>query len=361
MRIEDIDKNLVVETTITEPDIVWFDAKEAPFEIFGVQYDAAQGCYVRIPQKTAEGISVHVSGSLNRCTAGGRVRFRTDSPYIAIRAVMANGNPMCHMPLTGQSGFDLYRTVDGRDTFFRTFVPPRGMTEGYSSAHYTDRTYRDYTINFPLYDGVKELYIALKRSARIGAPTPYEIEKPVVYYGSSITQGGCASRPGNAYQSVISRRLSVDHVNLGFSGSAKGERAMAEYIATLDMSAFVLDYDHNTNNHDHLRETHLPFYRTVRAAHPTLPIVIVTAPDVLLKGNGVYGYGVFTTRREIIRETYETALREGDKNVYFIDGAELFAGEEWDSCSVDGTHPNDLGFHRMAMRIGAELEKILKK
>ena len=363
MRIEDIDKNLVVETTITEPDLVWFDVREAPFQLYGVMYDEAQGCFVRIPQAIAEGISAATAGSLNRCTAGGRVRFRTNSRYMAIKAVMKNGSPMVHMPLTGQSGFDLYRvSKKGKDTYFRTFVPPRGMTEGYCSAQWLERgDVYDYTLNFPLYDGVKALYVAFKREAEIAPPTPYEIEKPVVYYGSSITQGGCASRPGNSYQAMISRTLGVDHINLGFSGSAKGEIAMAEYISTLDMSAFVMDYDHNANSDAHLAETHEPFFKTVRAAHPTLPIIIVSAPDVLLKGDEKLSYGTFTNRRAIVRRTYENALIAGDNNVYFIDGAQLFKGDMWDACTVDRTHPNDLGFFRMAQRIGRDVKKALGK
>ncbi len=362
MKIEDIDKNLVVETTITEPDIVWFNVRDLPFKLYGVMYDENMGCYTRMPQATAEAISKNVAGSLNRCTAGGRVRFRTDSRYIAIRAVMKNGSPMVHMPLTGQSGFDLYRTdAKGRDLYYRTFVPPRGMTEGYSSAHWVEGTAADYTINFPLYDGVKELYVALKKNAHLSEPTPYEIEKPVVYYGSSITQGGCASRPGNAYQAIISRRLGVDHINLGFSGSAKGELGMAEYIAGLEMSAFVMDYDHNTNNEEHLMETHEPFFKAVRAANPDLPIIIVSAPNVLLKGDEKFSYGRFTARRAIVRRTYENALIAGDKNAFFIDGASLFKGADWDACTVDGTHPNDLGFFRMATRIAKDVKKALKK
>jgi len=98
----------------------------------------------------------------------------------------------------------------------------------------------------------------------------------------------------------------------------------------------------------------------VREANPTLPIVIVSAPNVLLKGDERFDYGRFTARREIIRKTYENALAAGDKNVYFVDGGELFEGEEWDGCTVDGTHPNDLGFYRMAMRIGKELEGIFE-
>ncbi len=362
MKIEDIDKNLVVETDITEPDLVWFNVREAPFQLYGIRYDEAEGCFIRIPQEVAAGISKGVSDRLNRCTAGGRVRFKTNSPYVAIRAVMKNSSLMCHMPLTGQSGFDLYRVrEDGRDTYTATFVPPRGMSEGYSSGKQVTGAYTDYTLNFPLYDGVKELYIALKKTAHLNAPTPYEIEKPVVYYGSSITQGGCASRPGNAYQAIISRHLSVDHVNLGFSGSAKGEAAMAEYIKGLSMSAFVFDYDYNTNSEEHLAATHEPFFRIVREANPTLPIIIVSAPSILLLGDTNTAHGRFTTRREIIRKTYENALSAGDGNVYFVDGATLFEGADWDACTVDGTHPNDLGFFRMAERIGSTVAKALGK
>lgn len=361
MRIEELDKNLVVETTIEEPDLVWFNAKEAPFQIYGVTYDEAAGCYVRMPQTTAEAVSKLVK-KLSNWTAGGRVRFHTDSSYIAIRAVMKNSKPVSHMPLTGQSGFDLYRkNKKGKEIFYETFVPPQGMTEGYSSGKKTDGADTDYTINFPLYDGVKELYIALKKDAHLSAAAPYAIEKPVVYYGSSITHGGCASRPGNCYEAMISRNLDVDHINLGFSGNAKGELAMAEYIATLDMSAFVMDYDHNTPSEQHLLETHEPFFKAIRAANPDLPVIFVTAPNTRLRGDANYfSRGNLGTRRNIIRRTYENALIAGDHNVYFINGYDLFDGDGYDACTVDGTHPNDLGFFRMSQVVGKMVKKALK-
>ncbi len=358
MKIEDLDQNLKVETTIEEPDLVWFDAKEAPFLLTGVLYDAEMGRYLRVPQAVAKDISKGVSGSLNHCTAGGKLRFCTDSRYIAIRAVMAHNRVMSHMPLTGQSGFDLYHVVEGRETYYRSFIPPRDLTDGYSSGHVTTGTYTDYTINFPLYDGVKELYIALKRGARIDAPTPYKHEKPIVYYGNSITQGGCASRPGNSYEAMLSRMLSVDHINLGFSGNGKGEPAFARYIATLDMSVLVMDYDANSPSEEALRETHYPFYKIIREARPDLPIVFISSSGILLRP--VVAAGDRRVRREIIRESYNRALAEGDQNVYFIDGAEIFAGDAWDACTVDGGHPNDLGFYRYACRLEKTLRPLLK-
>lgn len=349
MRIEDFDKNMAIETNITEPDLVWLDAKESPFVLSGVFYDPERKRYLRLPADVAEQTGPGVA-HLNTNTAGGRVRFRTDSSYIAIRMVAKNTTLMNHIPLTGQSGFDLYRDEDGECVYFSTFRPPMGMTAGYSSGVQTDGKMHDYVIHMPLYDCVDELYIALKKNAAVEAPAPYRHPVPVVYYGSSITQGGCASRPGNSYQSILTRRLSVEQINLGFSGCGKAEPAIVDYIAHLNMSVFVCDYDHNAPTPDYLRQTHLPLYRAVRAVHPTLPIIFLTAPDVLLRK------GIYLERRQIVKATYDTAVAEGDKNVYFIDGATLFEGECWDSCTVDGCHPNDLGFYRMAMRI----EKVLR-
>lgn len=353
MKIEEIDKNLKVETDITEPDIIWLDAKDAPFSLHGISYDKNQGCYVRLDQSIADQVSPGVS-NLNRQTSGGRVRFRTNSTYIAIRAVMKNRVPMSHMTLAGQSGFDIYRKNDaGFEIYYRTFVPPMGMKEGYSSPIRCPGNDTEYTINFPLYDAVCELYIALKKDATLSAPEPYKISTPVVYYGSSITQGGCASRPGNCYQGILSRRLNMDFIDLGFSGSGRGETPIADYIASLNMSAFICDYDYNSPDCEHLETTHMAMYRTVREKHPQLPILFISAPDILLNPAN------FIPRREIIRKTYETARAEGDMKVWFLPGEKLFEGEGWDGCTVDGVHPNDLGFYRMATAIEPYLKEML--
>lgn len=354
MKMEEIDKNLLVETGITEPDIVWLNVRQAPFVICGIIYDETYGCYTRMSQKVAKQVSEKV-GCLNFQTAGGRVRFCTDSPFIGIHAVMENNKPMSHVTFLAQSGFDLYRKKadDCSEKFCHSFIPPINMCSGYSSAFYTDGVSAEYTLNFPLFDGVKELYIALKKDASLLEATPYKHSVPIVYYGSSITQAACASRPGNSYQAIISRRLDTDYINLGFAGNCKAEAMMIQYLANLKMSVFVCDYDHNTPDAEYLQKTHLPLYRSIRAKQPNLPIVFLSAPTIIANMEE------YAARREIIRESYREALNEGDENVYFIDGAELFAGEDWDSCTIDGVHPNDLGFYRMAMRIEKELGSLL--
>ena len=355
MRIEEIDKNMKVETNITEPDIVWIDAKQAPIALHGVFYDEAQGCYVRMPQKVADSVSRGVA-DLNHCTAGGRIRFRTNSSFIGIRAVQKNKPRMPHITLAGQSGLDLYRKVDtGLETYYKTFMPPWEMKEGYSSPVKTDGQMAEYTINFPLYDNLYELYIALKKDAVIKAPAPYAIEKPIVYYGSSITQGGCASRPGNSYQAMISRRLNADHINLGFSGAGHAEKEIVDHLAEIcqNASAFVCNYDWNAGTEEYLEQTHLPLYRTIRAKNPDLPILFLSEPEIL------YNPARMVPRLEIIRKTYLIAKSEGDEKVWFLPGTKIYEGDHWDTCTVDGCHPNDLGFYRMATAIEPYLREML--
>jgi hypothetical protein len=212
----------------------------------------------------------------------------------------------------------------------------------------------DITINFPLYNDIDNLYIGLQESAEVKSGAKYKYEKPVVYYGSSITQGACASRPGTSYQAIISRKLDCNYINLGFSGNARGEEIMARYISSLDMSVFVMDYDHNASSLEHLEKTHQPFFRIIRESNSELPVIFVTKPD--FDSNPSEN----TKRRDIVYRTYMEALRAGDGNVYFVDGESLYGTTDRDSCSVDGCHPNDLGFMRMAEVICPYVDRALR-
>ena len=187
------------------------------------------------------------------------------------------------------------------------------------------------------------------------APTPYRYEKPVLYYGSSITEGGIANSPANGYNAILSRRLDADYINLGFSGNAKGELAMADYINTLDFSVFVYDYDHNAPTVEHLAATHEPFFRRIREAHPTVPVIMLTRP------HATYGEDEIA-RRAVVKATYDHAKAEGDENVYFIDGETYFLDyPERELCFIDTIHPNDIGFLRMADTIEPLLKKLLSE
>ena len=354
MRIEEIDKNLKVEKTLGLDDVIFMDVRRDPFRVYGLYDYKNQPVFRRMPEDIAKATNDGVYG-LHIHTAGGRVRFSTDSPYIAIRCKMQGVTHFPHMPLIGTSGFDLYEHKLGTDTYIRSFMPPWDMKDGYESVqHVSDgKTMHEYTIHFPLYNDVISLEIGLREGSALTGGPDYRDIKPIVYYGSSITQGGCASRPGNAYQNIISARRNIDHINLGFSGSAKGEDVIVEYMAGLDMSVFVCDYDHNAPTPEHLEATHEKLYRTIRAKNPDLPIIFVTKPDNLFTEDA-------GRRRDVVYRTYRKAFEENPRRAAYIDGYALFGVDYRDCCTVDTCHPNDAGFVRMAEVIGAEIDRMLK-
>lgn len=356
MDITQVDKNFEIKP-INEPDVEWFEIPQAPFSLHGVSYDEKEGIFRRMPQEIAENVSKGVAWGA-RCSAGGRVQFMTNSPYVAIKFVERAMPAMWNMPWIGSCGFSIY---SGGEFSGVIACRPSGFTVvddkyAFEGIHYLPTLcLEEITIHMPLYNYVYKMYIGLKKGSVVQEPKPYAYEKPVVFYGSSITQGGCASHPGNDYQSFLSRWLGFDFINLGFSGNAKGEEAMCDYLASLDCSVFVLDYDHNAPNVEHLKNTHFNLYETVRKANPKTPIVLISAPDFDRDKNDR------AKRRSVIYQTYKQAKKQGDKLVWFIDGEKLFEKIERTACTVDGSHPNDLGFYRMAKIIAPVLKKALKK
>lgn len=358
--IENIDKNFHVDKVISKDGLKFIEVRNEPFKVYGLYDYKNQAEYRRMPDDVARNVSENVA-HLCKCTAGGRVRFSTDSRYIAVKAVLPGGiSHMTNMCIIGSSGLDLYvdEAEDAERGYFRSFIPPaEDVDEFESKLDFKVKKMRSFTINMPPYNRLTNLYIGVDEDAVVCAGEEYRPILPIVYYGSSITQGGCASRPGNIYQNIISRRLNIDYINLGFSGNAKGEPAIAEYMAGLSMSVFVSDYDHNAPTFEHLTKTHFALYQTIREKNPELPYIMITKPDYWNHRD----IDEILQRREHIMENYNKALALGDKNVYFIDGMKFFTGKYADMCTVDGTHPNDLGFSLMADRIGDVLEGILGK
>lgn len=179
----------------------------------------------------------------------------------------------------------------------------------------------------------------------------YGCEIPIVYYGSSITQGGCASRPGMCCQNILLREFDNDCVDLGFSGSALAEENIVDYMAGLSMRVFVLDYDHNAPDVAHLEATHEKTYLRIREKNPELPILMMSRPKFYLNPENVQ-------RRAIVRATYEKELAEGDRWVWFLDGSALMA-DAGDNGTVDNIHPTDWGFCNMARAMAPVLREML--
>lgn len=352
MKLSEIDHNFRVRTG-SGREFFWIDAETPPICRHGL-LPRENGCYRRMPQAVADEVSPGVA-ELNSSTAGGRVRFRTNSRVIAIRATMPRAGFLPHFTKLGQAGFDLCRCDGGSYTFVGSFLPSE--VGDYEAEVETDGKPHTYMISFPLFSRVDRLEIGLYPEAEIDAPEPYRYDRPIVYYGSSITQGACASSPRNTYESLISMRLDCDHVNLGWSGNAKGEARMAEYLASLDPLVMVCDYDHNAPDAPHLERTHLYLYETFRAKHPTTPYVMVTRP-IWTPADETEDV---RARREAVLRNYQKGLAAGDRHLYFVNGRDLAAGEWQGCCTIERTHPNDLGFYRMAKVIGETVERAIRE
>lgn len=349
--IVEIDKNFAVPTTVEREKLCYYDIEQKPFRIYGVQKE--NGKFRRMPEAVAASVSEGVY-RLHTNTAGGRVRFVTDSPFVAVHAQIDGIARFGHMPVTGVAGLDLYSREDGIEKAVGTFIPRYGIEGGFESIlDFTEQKERVVTINFPLYSNLTKLYVGLEQGASLKEPPAYTYPVPVVSYGSSITQGGCAARPGNCYLHLLTRQFDCDHLNLGFSGCAMAEDEMIDWISQLDMSVFICDYDHNAPTLEHLKATHEKLFQAVRKTHPTLPVIILPRPKYYLSSEE-------KERARIVRATYDNALAAGDENVYYIDGPTLMA-ECRDNGLVDRNHPTDLGFYSMAKAIAPVLGELLKR
>lgn len=351
------DKNLQVPSSIGDLEMSFFSVRKPPFSIYGLYRPLEEPEFKRLPDELSRSVSDALF-SLARSSAGGRVRFSTDSRHIAVQVEYDKVGRLPHMPLTGSAGFDLYvdDEVTGTSRYTKIFIPPYDIDNSFQSAcTFNDRKMRHFTLHFPGYSNVKNLYIGIEPGTTLGEGLPYRNIAPIVYYGSSITQSGCASRPGNSYQNIIAQHMGIDYINLGFSGGGKAEESVARYLATLDMSVFVCDYDHNAPDPQYLRNTHKRLYEIIREKHPDVPYLMISKPDF----RSVNSYNINVERREIICDTYHEARRNGDNNVYYVDGSSFFRGPYSEMTTVDGCHPNDLGFALMAEGIESELRMIL--
>lgn len=333
-------------------EIDWYDAGKAPLSLYGFEKEENGLISCRIPQEIARNISDEVY-DMRAYGAGGRIRFGTDSGSVWIKAEYGTGRVPTICSYCFSYGFDLYLCdQSGKENFCHTFRIPEDFDgKTFSSVYQADNgsTISYYTLNFPCFAEVTDFRIGIERGSKLTAGKSYVNDKPVIFYGSSITHGVAASRPGNTYEAFLSQKYNVNYLNYGFAGAARGELQMAEYLAGKAMSAFVCDYDHNAEDVGHLQKTHYSFYEKIRERHPDISYIMISRPDFFKdpKQN--------SERRAVIMESYERAQKCGDSNVYFIDGETLFEGAFAQSCTVDGCHPNDLGFYRMAEKIGGQL------
>jgi len=291
---------------------------------------------------------------LARCPSGGRLRFATDSEFLAVRVRFGELGFMPNMPRLAQAGLDLY--VDQR--YYRTVYPAQAGESMLTLAESLPRQpgLRVVDVYLPLYQPVDLLAMRLSADAHVALCPPLLRCAPVVFYGSSITQGACASRPGLAYPALIGRQLGIDHVNLGFSGQGKGDLPVAEAIAEIDAAAVVLDYGVNCESAIALRAVYGCFLRTLRAARPRLPIVCVTPLYSARERWSDPDRSRLEGLRAVVREAVERERTFGVGPLELVEGESLLGTDDEDGLA-DASHPNDLGFTRIAERLAPTIAR----
>lgn len=365
MEIAKIDKNFDTSFPLPE-DIEWFSVREKPFSVHGVFYSQNEGLYRRLPKDVADATNEGVS-YLSKNTAGGRIRFVTDSPYIAVRVEEPFEKPFPHLTIAGKCGVTVYANGQYEGTIMPSYDQlsaadeahggnGRVVFDGIRRPYGTEEIERQIELFMPLYSAVNAIYVGLKKGCVLKVAKSYRHKLPLLFYGSSITQGGCAAKPGDDYINRLSRMLDTDIINLGFSGSGKAEQIIAEYIAMQKPSVFVLDYDHNARDAEYLKRTHFALYETVRKKNPDTPIIFMTKPTT----EGVEHRPSNQSRRDEIFKTIERAKALGDNKIYLVDCYGCFGALENGECgTVDGIHPDSLGFLRMTERLYPLLNDLL--
>ncbi len=332
---------VLAETTLTSREPIALDVAKAPFRLYG----APCGDFTRVPAEITAKIENNDMLPLQATRASGmRVRFKTDSDYIAIHADFTDVEFCLSMSDLATSSFDMYYIKNGKQEFAASFVPSQGRDKNFvESRVFVEEGMKDLVIYFPITATLKNVYVIVREGSEIDFGSEYAHTTPIVFYGSSIVHGIGAAKPSMPYPCQVSRMLDTDIINLGFGGAAKCEPDMIDYIAGLDMSVFVYDYDHNAPDAAYLEATHERGYRQFREQQPTTPIIFASRPD--------YEWGDVANNekcRRIVRATYEKAKAEGDQNVYYIDGFTFYPPENRGSFTSDGCHPNDLGYYFMA-------------
>jgi lysophospholipase L1-like esterase len=335
------DPNLAANA-VRDDGLRWHDALTAPCVLEGFPFRTRGGELYRLPKAIVPGLPPllqHVAAQ----PAGAGLRVAARGDRLAIRVQLSRNETSRNCTYAATHGFDAY--VDGPLGW--TFVGNLSVEkpcQRWSAevriparlAGELGRGPRQWLLHLPLQNPVAGLEIGLEGAP--AKPRPRRLKNPLVCYGSSITQGFCASRPGLAWTNLVARELDAELIPLGFGGSARGEPEVAEAIASLDAACLVVDYDHNAPNPEHLAATHLPFLGIIRAARPRLPIVIASSPNF-------HGERDWWGRRRAIIRASAKAI---GGPVRFVDGERYFSAAGWADATIDRCHPNDLGFRRMA-------------
>jgi len=325
-------------------DVTWHDVTKWGVEGRGWGDQERKRWFDRLPAK-AEGKVTPAVWSLSRDSAGLMVRFKTDAKAIYTRYTLAKTNlAMPHMPATGVSGLDLYaRDAQGKWRWVQVTRPATAKVETMIISDLAPGE-REYAAYLPLYNGIESLEIGVPAGAKFTGLAP-RTEKPIVFYGTSITHGACASRPGMVHTAILGRRFDRPVLNIGFSGNGRMDAAVGELLTEIDAAVYVIDCLPNMQPADVTAKC-IPLVKQLRAARPNTPIVLVEdrrfTNDWITPNKKKF----HDDNHAALRAAYEQLKKEGVAHLSYIPGDALYGTDT--EGATDASHANDLGFMRQA-------------
>lgn len=339
------------------PDLSWHDVTTWGLEGRAWTDAPRKRWFQRMPD-AAEGKVTDAVWRLSQDSAGMMVRFKTDATSIWGHFLLQKDKlAMPHMPATGVSGLDLYARDDQGKWRWVNMTRTDKQEMKLEIIGELARGFREYAIYLPLYNGIESLSIGVPVGAKFEKLAP-RTQKPIVFYGTSITHGASASRPGMVHTAILGRRFDWPVVNLGFSGNGRMDAAVGEFLVKIDAAVYVIDCLPNMTA-DQVREKGPALVKQIRAAQPDTPIVLVedrrnTNSWILPKREQHH-----TDNHAALRDVYAGLKKEGVGGLYYIAGDNLL-GDDTEG-ATDGSHPNDLGFMRQADAFAPVLEAVLQQ
>ena len=298
------------------------------------RYDRLPASYKEIVREPVWDLSKHSSGL--------SIRFLSNSSVITAKWEVLNNFSMDHMPDTGIKGVDLYFKDNDEWQYINTGVPV-GFNNEYKLVENMENELREYKLFLPLYDGIKNIEIGVDSISYIKRPKINE-KKPIVFYGTSITQGACASRPGMAHTNIISRQLDRDVINFGFSGNGRMEESIANLISDSNPIFYVIECMPNMYPPDLVSNNTIPLIDTIRAKDSDTPIILVdlfTSPITALDKNAIRGT---IEMNNALKTQYDKMINNGYNNIIYLE-TQSALGNDFEG-TVDAVHFTDLGFIR---------------
>ncbi len=340
------------------PTVRWIDAAAGRLPLRGLAWARENGGgFSRLPSR-AHGHVREALWELAQQPAGTHLAFRSDCSEMHVRVALGPEHPLLNMCPTGSRGMELFCGAPYDMRSWAIAEPDLTGAANYERTLFASLApcLREYRLYLPLYCAVKQVEIGFNPTARILRPSPPRLPSPIVFYGTSITQGGCADTPGSDYVAIIGRRLNLEVINLGFSGNGWGDAEMADLCTEIDASIFVLAYSENTQADD-LSRTLPAFIATLRRKHPQTPILLASNVRFAHYGRDVLTRKTLELRRDVVIGCYSDLRRQGDYGIHLVDGYGLL--DHGDGVFVDSLHPTSRGFATLAARLSEAIRHIL--